>query len=131
MKESLLKEYPKDQFDITCLDGELTNQDYYIVSAIQPGFKKKVIVVEKLIIGIDLSQSPDMTAGEFCGICGCNHPEGQPHNSESLFYKYRFYKDNGRMPTWEDAMAHCSSKVKAFWTTMLELNDIPIREAGK
>jgi hypothetical protein len=50
-----------------------------------------------------------------CPECGVEHPPEQPHNQQSLFYQYKFYNDNGRWPTWADAMAHCSEDIKAFW----------------
>jgi hypothetical protein len=42
-----------------------------------------------------------------------DHPVEHPHNKDSLYYQFRFHGVHGRWPTWEDAMAHCSEKVKA------------------
>ena len=61
-----------------------------------------------------------------CPECAVNHPPEQPHNLQSLTYQYRFYDQNGRWPTWEDAMAHCSDEVKAFWIEKLREHGVKI-----
>jgi hypothetical protein len=50
-----------------------------------------------------------------CPDCATVHEPGQPHNQQSLFYQMRFHGLNGRWPTWEDAMRHCSPEVRAMW----------------
>lgn len=55
-----------------------------------------------------------------CETCAMNHEPHQPHNQQSMAYQYKFYDENGRWPTWEDAMAHCSDETKIIWTNALE-----------
>lgn len=50
-----------------------------------------------------------------CESCAVAHKPEQPHNNQSLVWQYHFYDKEGRWPTWEDAMAHCSEPVKEFW----------------
>lgn len=56
-----------------------------------------------------------------CQVCARNpaHPPGQPHNADSLYYKYAFYGEHGRWPTWADAIAHCSDETRALWEDAL------------
>lgn len=54
-----------------------------------------------------------------CQECGVDHGPEEPHDGESLYYKYHFYSKHGRWPTWKDAMAHCSEEVQAWWTDAL------------
>ena len=50
-----------------------------------------------------------------CPDCAVEHDPRQPHNAQSLFYKYAFYADHGRWPTWGDAMAHCGPEMQERW----------------
>lgn len=59
-----------------------------------------------------------------CPECSVNHVPGYPHDQQSLFYQYKFYNDNGRWPTWEDAMAHCSEDVKEATRDVLKQHGI-------
>jgi len=61
-----------------------------------------------------------------CQECAVDHPPEYPHNQQSLFYQYKFFNDHGRWPTWEDAMAHCSEEIKAFWRAELRKRGIEI-----
>lgn len=54
-----------------------------------------------------------------CPVCAVNHDPAMPHNRSSLYYQMRFYQKHGRMPTWDDAMAHCGEHVKAVWTGLI------------
>jgi len=54
-----------------------------------------------------------------CTECGIKHDHYLPHDRESLVYQYIFYDQHGRWPTWEDAMAHCTDKVKEYWREAL------------
>lgn len=55
-----------------------------------------------------------------CQECGRTHDPSQPHDAASLHYQYTFYaKNDGRWPTWLDAMAHCSEDVREAWTYQL------------
>ena len=55
-----------------------------------------------------------------CPICAVDHPPGDPHNAQSLYYQYRFYGVRGRWPTWADAIAHCSAWMQEQWTELLK-----------
>ena len=50
-----------------------------------------------------------------CQICGTKHDPELPHNKDSLYYQYKFYQKHGRWPTWDDAMAHCTDRMKRMW----------------
>ena len=50
-----------------------------------------------------------------CPVCAYNHNPRLPHNKNSLYYQMRFRHENGRFPTWNDAMAHCTDAVKALF----------------
>lgn len=50
-----------------------------------------------------------------CQKCAHDHSPEQPHNFQTLYYKYAFYADHDRWPTWADALAHCSPEMKAAW----------------
>lgn len=50
-----------------------------------------------------------------CQECGAEHHVEQPHDKDSVYYQYKFYDENGRWPTWEDAMAHCTEEMKVEW----------------
>lgn len=52
---------------------------------------------------------------DVCQECAVNHPPEHPHNQQSLHWQYWFYNEHGRWPTWEDAMAHCTEEMRAFW----------------
>lgn len=54
-----------------------------------------------------------------CPACATRHAEVDPHNQQSLFWQMKFYQDNGRAPTWNDAMAHCTPQMKAAWRAEL------------
>ena len=69
-----------------------------------------------------LGQTPPGT----CPICATKHEPEQPHNQQSLAYQYKFYDENGRWPTWADAMAHCSDKIRDYWTRELENRGIKV-----
>lgn len=54
-----------------------------------------------------------------CQQCAIDHPPELPHNCHSLYYKYHFYNEHGRWPTWRDAMAHCQQEIQDAWTQAL------------
>lgn len=70
----------------------------------------------------DMMPAPEGT----CPECACNHQLHQPHNQQSLFYKYKFYNENGRWPSWKDAMYHCNPDIKRFWIEALMERGIDI-----
>ena len=74
-----------------------------------------------------LGKTPEGT----CPICAVAHDKDMPHNRDSLAYQYKFYDENGRWPTWRDAMAHCPDDVKAYWTQDLEARGINIDGGGE
>lgn len=55
-----------------------------------------------------------------CQVCGTEHEEIMPHNAGSLYYQYSFFDENGRWPTWEDAMSHCDDEMKEIWRQELK-----------
>lgn len=60
-----------------------------------------------------------------CPICGrypAHEPE-QPHDATRLHYKYWFYLQHKRWPTWKDAMAHCTPEMQAVWERDLRERD--------
>ncbi|WP_312647538.1 hypothetical protein [Aminipila sp.] len=59
-----------------------------------------------------------------CPICATKHDPNMPHNRDSLYYQVRFQMENGRGPTWLDAMEHCSDIVKEMWTEALKEHGI-------
>ena len=50
-----------------------------------------------------------------CQVCATKHEPEQPHNRCSLYYQLSFREDNGRWPTWADAMAHCTPEMQEAW----------------
>lgn len=63
-----------------------------------------------------------------CEICNWEHNPEHPHNADTVFYQMRFYYENGRWPTWTDAMEHCRIDVVRFWTAELEKAGVTIGE---
>lgn len=63
---------------------------------------------------------------KLCPRCATAHAPGQPHDRDSLYYQNWFYKRNKRFPTWTDAMAHCTEKVKAEYSALLSRRGIAI-----
>ena len=63
-----------------------------------------------------------------CKMCAVKHDEAQPHNRQSLTYQYKFYDENGRWPTWKDAMSHCSDEIKKVWIETLTKKGVNIDE---
>lgn len=59
-------------------------------------------------------------AKNVCQECATDHPPGLPHNNQSLYYQMKFHMEHGRFPSWDDAMAHCESQVKAIWIEELK-----------
>lgn len=56
-----------------------------------------------------------------CPECGKfpAHPPEAPHDTQQMYYKYAFYADHQRWPTWKDAMAHCDEATKVAWEAEL------------
>lgn len=66
---------------------------------------------------IDLAKEGTLLpcAPDVCQECAVKHDPKMPHNQQSLHYQYKFYQQNSRWPTWNDAMAHCSPNMQAWW----------------
>ena len=47
-----------------------------------------------------------------CRMCATKHDPALPHDRNSLYYQMRFYQVHKRLPTWNDAMSHCSGVVR-------------------
>ncbi len=56
---------------------------------------------------------------DVCQECAVKHHPNDPHNQQSLYYKYKFFEKNKRWPTWKDAMFHCAKDVQELWTKEL------------
>lgn len=72
-------------------------------------------------------------ADDVCQVCAGKHKPDDPHDCNSLFYQYGFYKEHNRWPTWEDAIAHCSDVTKKLWENELRelgLWPVSIESAG-
>jgi hypothetical protein len=54
-------------------------------------------------------------AKDKCKECAVNHGPDEPHNATSLYYHFKFHKENGRCPTWKDALAHCRPEIQKAW----------------
>lgn len=55
-----------------------------------------------------------------CPGCAVKHEPHEPHNQTSLFYQTKFNMEHKRVPTWADAMSHCSDETKVAWTKELK-----------
>ena len=65
-------------------------------------------------------------ASHLCQECAVDHLPSQPHNPQSLFYQVKFNMQHARVPTWRDAMAHCSDDVKEKWTKGLAAHGVEV-----
>jgi len=84
--------------------------------------KEKVVVTKKdLII---LPPAPDK-----CQVCAVAHDPRQPHNQQSFYYQMAFAQTSpdGKGPTWEDAMAHCTDDVKKGWIAGLKKHGVEVK----
>lgn len=63
-----------------------------------------------------------------CAICATKHDPADPHDRNSLYYQNWFRKRNKRLPTWADAMAHCSPLTQAAWRDKLKKHGISVEE---
>lgn len=58
-----------------------------------------------------------------CQECAIDHKETEPHDKNSFFYQVKFFLENGRNPTWADALAHCTPELQKAWKKELKLRD--------
>lgn len=65
-----------------------------------------------------------------CRICATVHRPEYPHDRDSLYYQNWFYRRHKRFPTWFDAMAHCSEKIRAEYTETLARRGIVVEKGG-
>lgn len=63
-------------------------------------------------------------APDVCQECATKHDPDQPHNADSLYYKYRFYELYGLWPSWADALAHCPPEIRQAWCVELQKHGI-------
>lgn len=54
-----------------------------------------------------------------CQTCAVDHDPASPHNRDSLYYQYAFYRQHGHWPTWRDAMDHCTEEMREAWLEAL------------
>jgi hypothetical protein len=81
-------------------------------------------VIDIIKDGIMLPPAPHL-----CQKCAVDHKPEQPHNQQSMFWQYWFYREsNGRWPTWKDAMAHCSDETKGLWIEALKGHGIDVEK---
>jgi len=69
-----------------------------------------------------LNPPPDL-----CQECAVKHDPESPHNKNSLYYQMKFHSQNGRWPSWEDAMVHCPDSMKKIWIEEFESRGIEWR----
>jgi hypothetical protein len=50
-----------------------------------------------------------------CRECAWHHKPQEPHNAESIIFQLNFIDEHGRVPSWNDALAHCDDKTKRTW----------------
>jgi hypothetical protein len=55
-----------------------------------------------------------------CPICAIAHPIDYPHDANSEYYKYFFHLEHKWLPTWRDAMSHCSKEQQEVFVEHLE-----------
>jgi hypothetical protein len=55
-----------------------------------------------------------------CPQCDTVHDTWDAHDQTSSYYQLWFFDAYGRLPTWTDAMAHCSEEIRRFWTALLQ-----------
>ncbi len=61
-----------------------------------------------------------------CQICSGHHAPNEPHNRDCVYYRYAFFAEHNRWPTWEDALEHCDARTKAKWVPELRRRGIKI-----
>jgi len=81
---------------------------------------KKINVVESKKLAL-MPCAPDV-----CQECAVKHEPDQPHNAQSLYYQMKFHGENGRFPTWMDAIAHCPKEVQEAWKKELRKKGIEL-----
>ena len=68
-------------------------------------------------------------APHLCQECAVAHAKEEPHDASSFFYRTKFMMENdGRTPTWLDAVAHCPKDIKENWLMALEINGVNVKK---
>jgi hypothetical protein len=62
-----------------------------------------------------------------CSQCADDHEPEEPHNFTHLYYKYAFYAEHRRWPTWEDALAHCDDEIYEAWRSALAEHGVEVK----
>ncbi|MFB5948419.1 hypothetical protein [Klebsiella pasteurii] len=83
----------------------------------------KTIPIQRQTVDMRTGETTNETVSAFllpavhgnCNECGVRHSPSDPHNTQSLRYQMLFQANNGRAPTWNDAMSHCSEAVQEAW----------------
>lgn len=65
-----------------------------------------------------------------CPICAVEHASEDPHNAQSIYYQYWFYKRYQRWPTWADAIAHCGEETRKAWESALRDREVWTKPEG-
>ena len=65
-------------------------------------------------------------APHLCQICAVKHKPEAPHNRDSLYYQMKFHMEQGRWPTWADALAHCEAEVQQIWREALAEHGVEV-----
>lgn len=66
---------------------------------------------------------------DVCSQCARDHDPNMPHDLQQMYYKYAFYAEHDRWPTWADAMAHCETWVQDQWREALRERGIEVDDA--
>lgn len=56
---------------------------------------------------------------DVCQLCAADHKPDEPHNPESLYWQVANRSEGKPPPTWEEAMAHCSTMTQDMWKEAL------------
>lgn len=67
--------------------------------------------------GSELKMAPPPP--HYCQECAVIHAPEEPHDKDSLYYGMMFHVKTGRWPTWSDAWAHCTPKVREGYRAVL------------
>lgn len=55
-----------------------------------------------------------------CPECDTKHEPWDAHDAERIYYQFWFEGKHGRLPTWKDAIAHCTPAHAARWEAELK-----------
>lgn len=70
-----------------------------------------------------------ITTGSFCAKCGVAHSEDAPHHM-GLYYRMKFYQEEGRWPTLADAFSDCPAWTKEVLKVVLQRLGLAEEEAS-